>query len=414
MSDLELTDHESDRLRELLHRRADRIQVTTPQFDVVSPTHDALRRGNGRWFAAAAAAVVVLAAVGGAWWLSSDGTDRIDSVPAEPTVTVAPQVLEEAGIWRLPEGLDGYQVVGAQDGGSNDVSAATTPGVLAVDDPEDPQRWLMAQAYDELGEVPATARQVQLSDQVTASLIPTDGSTWFQITPTGEPGSDLVVSGSALGVGDAELIQLLTDHLGSVDALTKASSSTTPMEAMLADAGFDGANELVWQGDEDTGPGGGNRAIELTLLSDDGSEIVVVLNGSNIPQWAQLARLLMSAELFSLPMAEQQPFAMSIRVRPDLGRGVLESSTGAAGREPATSLGVMTDDGVMINVFQGRLVVDPQPIGSLTEEQQLRIINSLRAMSEDEFLARLSELGAEFIGPDDPMTTTTVIGTPGG
>ena len=138
MSDLELTDHESDRLRELLHRRADRIQVTTPQFDVVSPTHDALRRGNGRWFAAAAAAVVVLAAVGGAWWLSSDGTDRIDSVPAEPTVTVAPQVLEEAGIWRLAAvALPGAAVLAGRSVACTLVFSV--PLVPAPDTPGDPE-----------------------------------------------------------------------------------------------------------------------------------------------------------------------------------------------------------------------------------------------------------------------------------
>lgn len=414
MSDLELTEHESDRLRELLHRRADHIQVSTPQFDVVSPTHEAPRRGNGRWFAAAAV-VLVLAAVGGAWWLSSDGTDRIDSVPAEPTVTVAPQVLEEAGIWRLPEGLDGYQVVGAQDGGSNDASSATTPGVLAVDDPEDPQRWLMVQAYDEFGEGGVGARQVRLSDEVSASLIPTDGSTWFRLEPDSSPMTDALVSGSALGIDEAELIQLLTDHLGSVEALTRASTSTAPMEAMLADAGFDGANELVWQGDEDTGPGGGNQSIQLTLLQDAGTEIVVVLNDNDSPSWAQHASLRMSAELFSLPSEYREPFDMSIRARPDLGRRVLESSTGVAGREPATTLGVLTDEGVTINVFPAGRVAAAQQVAALTEEQQLRIINSLRAMSEGEFLTQLSELGVEFIGPTSPGgTVTTMQGGPGG
>ena len=321
-------------------------------------------------------------------------------------------MLEQAGIWRLPEGLDGYQVVGAADGGSNDVSSATTPGVLAVDLPEDLQRWLMVQAYDEFGEVPETARQVQLSNEVTASLIPTDGSTWFQITPTGEPGSDRVATGSALGIDDEELVQLLTDHLGSIDALTQAGSSTAPMEAMLTDAGFDGSNTLVWQGDEDPGPGGGNQAIELTLLRDDGTEVVVMLNDSVTPAWAQLVRLRMSAELFSMPMADQQPLAMSIRTRSDLGRGVLENSMGPVGQDPATSLAVLTDDGVVINVYPAGMAATPQPIGSLSDDEQLRIINSLRAMSEDEFRSRLAELGGEFIGAESGVTTT-VIGSPG-
>ena len=35
-------------------------------------------------------------------------------------------------------------------------------------------------------------------------------------------------------------------------------------------------------------------------------------------------------------------------------------------------------------------------------------------MSEDEFRARLAELGVEFAGADSMPTTTTVVGTPGG
>ncbi|MFN7150627.1 MAG: hypothetical protein ACK4V6_14275 [Microthrixaceae bacterium] len=414
MSDLELTEHESDRLRELLHRRADRIQVTTPQFDVVSPSDETPRRTNGRWFAAAAV-VLVLAAVGGAWWLSSDdGADRIDSVPAEPTVTVAPQVLEQDGIWRLPEGLDGYQVVGAQDGGSFDSSMDGTPGMLAVDDLADPQRWLMAQGYDELGELPESTREVQLSDQVTASLIPIDGSTWFRLAPTTAPTTGAVVSGSALGFDEAELIGLLTEHLGTFATLTDANSSSAPFAPLLADAGLgpeSGRGEaLEWEGNGDGGPGSSNQQLQVTLASDDGTEVLVVMNQDKSPPWAVAVRLRLTAELLSFQSLGTPQGSLSVRPRLDLGRNVLENiATTPTGT--ASSIVAITDDSTWISATPSYMAAADEPPAPLSEDEQLRIINSLRAMSEDEFLNELSELGAEFIGAE-PMTTTTMQGGP--
>jgi hypothetical protein len=414
MSDTELTEPEADRLRQLLHRAADSLDVTVPDHVELQPTRT--RPGPGRWLAAAA--VLVVAAVGAAWWLSGDGEDRIDTGPAEPPVTVAPRVLEESGIWRLPEDLDGYRVVGAQDAGLASVSSADQPGVLAIDDPEDPQRWLMVQAYDELGELPPETRVVPLTDQVEVALTPATRSTWFRVTPAGVgagSSGELVVSGSARGLDEAELLALLTERFATVDALSAAGDSTASMEAMLDDAGF-GEDRLVWQGGVDEpGPGRRDRSMELTLVDDSGREVLVVTAAGTGPTWAQLVQLQIIVDLMSLPNpSDPGSLQQSIRSRPDLGRGVLESSYQMTGMDTLRTLAVLTDDGVFISAGP---TIRTDPLSSLeplSEELQLRIINSLRAMPEDEFRARLAELGAEFVEPDSMGSTTTMVGTPGG
>jgi hypothetical protein len=424
MSDTELTDTEAARLRQLLHRAADSLEVTTPdQLDHPELQPGRRPSGPGRWLAAAA--VLVIAALGAAWWMSGDDADRIDTGPAEPTVTVAPQVLEQTGVWRLPEGLAGYRVVGAQDSGFATSSSVDNPGVMAVEETDDPRRWLLVEAYDELGDPPPDARIVDLSDEVTASLIPTEGSTWFRITPAGEGSSELVVSGSALGIDEVALTELLAEHFGTVEALSAAAGSTASMEAMLDDAGF-GDDRLVWQGGDDPGPGADGRSIELTLLDDEGAEVVVDLTSSDAPTWAQIARLRMAAEIMSIAGAQFPAAASSsISTRPDLGRNVFESSYAAESVEPFRTLAIVTDDGVLIGVsatMSTATGATPAPVSApaLTEEQQLRIINSLRAMSEDEFRARLTEVGAEFVEPEtaEMFVTTTPDGTvtplPGG
>lgn len=419
MSDTELTDIEAARLRQLLHRAADGLPIQTPDVDSVDLQPAADRTGRGRWlFAAAAVLVVVIAAAGAVVLLPGEDTDRIDTGPAQPPVTVAPEVLEQTGVWRLPDDLDGYRVVGAQDAGLSSVSAADQPGVLAVDDPDEPQRWLMLQAYDELGELPPETRVLPLSDQVEVALMPATRSTWFRVSPagvgTGSSG-EAVVSGSALGIDEAELLALLTERFSTVDALAAAGGSTTSMEALLDDAGF-GEDRLVWQGGEDDpGPGGRDRSMELTLVDRTDAEVVVNMAAGTSPTWAQLVRLRMVTELASLPSPSGlSAVQRSIRTRPDLGRGVLESSFEIPGTDAVRSLVVLTDDGVFIGASPSVRTDDLSALEPLSEEEQLRIINSLRAMSEDEFRARLAELGAEFVGAESVGVTTTVVSGPGG
>lgn len=404
MSDTELTEltgPEADRLRALLHRAADSLDVTTPDHLEIEPR----RRPNpGRWLAAAA--VLVIAAVGAAWWLSGDDGQRIDTGPAEPSVTVAPRVNQESGIWRLPEDLDGYRVVAAQYGGGVTTSFFYDPGVFAVDDPEDPQRWLLIQAYDELGEPPRDRETVQLSDEVTAELIPTSGSTWFRLVPNGEPLSELIVSGSALGFDEAELTGLLAEHLGTQEALRAAADGTEPMVALLDDSGL-GGERLAWKGGDDPGIGSLSGSIQLTLVDDAGAEAFLAMDGGDAPPWILIPSFQMAAELSSIDLSVASPsLTQSITRRKDLGRNVLESTT-ADGLDPIRSLEVVTDDGITLSV---RGTPDTR---RFTEDEQLRIINSLRAMPEDEFRARLTELGAEFIGADSTGVTNNVIETPG-
>jgi hypothetical protein len=415
MSDTELTEltgPEAERLRALLHRAADSLDVTTPDHLEIEP---ARRRPNpGRWLGAAAA-VLVIAAIGAAWWLSGDDGQRIDTGPAEPSVTVAPRVLEEAGVWRLPEGLDGYRIVGARADDASSVYHADRPGVVEVDDPDEPTRWLSVSAYDELGSVPPDSAEVPLSDEVTAELVPTGGSTWFRLMPNGEPLSELIVSGSALGFDEAELTGLLTEHLGTREALQAAADGTEPMVALLDDAGL-GGERLVWEGGDDPGPGSRSRSSELTLVDDDGAEVLVTMVGGDAAPWFYILRFQMIAELTSITLPERSAtFTRSVTRRSDLGRNVLESTITADGLDTIRSLAAVTDDGVTLGVTPSYPEAGaPDTLPSLTEEQQLRIINSLRATSEDEFRARLAELGVEFIGADSAGVTTTIEGAPGG
>lgn len=419
MSDTELTDTEAARLRQLLHRAADSLEISTPDLDPVDLHPVSSRRGRGRWLVAAAAAVLVVIASAGALWLrSGDDAEHIDTGPAEPPVTVAPQVLEQTGVWRLPEGLDGYRVVGAQDAGLTSVSSADRPGVLAVDDPDDPRRWLMLQAYDELGELPPDTRVMPLSSQVEVALTPGPTSTWFRLTPTGVgtgSSGEQVVTGSSLGIDEAELLALLTEHVGTVDALSTAGGSTAAMEALLDDAGFD-EERLVWLGGEDDpGPGGRDRSVEVTVADGAGREVLINMAAGTRPTWAQLVHLRIVVELVSLPRPSgPSSVQQSIRTRADLGDGVLESTYEMPGTDAVRTLAVLTDDGVFISASPTVRTDDLSALEPLPEELQLRIINSLRAMSEDEFRARLAELGAEFVDADSEATTTTVVSEPGG
>jgi hypothetical protein len=223
------------------------------------------------------------------------------------------------------------------------------------------------------------------------------------------------MTGSALGIDEAELLALLTEHVGTVDALSTAGGSTTSMEAALDEAGF-GEERLVWMGGEaDPGPGGRNRSVELTLVDATGREVLVNLAAGTRPAWAQVVRLRMVVELVSLPRSSgPSSVQQSIRTRADLGDGVLESTYEIPGTDALRTLAVLTDDGVFISASPTVRTDDLSALQPLPEELQLRIINSLRAMSEDEFRARLAELGAEFIGAESVGVTTTVVGEPGG
>jgi len=420
MSDTDPTGPEEERLRGLLHRAAASLEVTAPEQLTIEPAPTPARvrgrgRTSGRWLVAAA--MLAVAAVGGAWWLSAGDEDRLDTGPAEPPVTVAPEVLEQAGIGRLPEGLDGYRVVAAMDGGSYDTSSSDHPGVLAVDDPDDPQRWLMVEAYDQWGVDPPGSRPIPISEEVTAVLIPAGQSIWFQMTPTTGP-DDNVVSGAVRGMEEEQLLDLLTRHFGDALTLAEAGTSTGAMEAMLRDSSLDGENALVRQGREAGDPGGGSRNIEVTLIGDDETEVTVTVAPGGLPAWAVVMQLELTAELFSMELQSSPGASMTVNRRPDLGTNVIESGVEGVEMGPGRGIAVVTDDGVMITASSagwaqqaaaGTVGATPPTITPLGEDDQLRIINSLRAMSEIEFRAQLAELGIGFIEPSSPDDTVTTV-----
>jgi hypothetical protein len=409
MNGTELSEAEQDRLRDLLHRAADGLHVTTPP----APSHwSHPSRRRTAWFAAAA--LLVVAALGATWWLARPPRDHVVAGPLE-LQRIDPTVLEETGIWRLPENLPGYRVIGAQDGGSFDGSAADTPGVLAVDEPQDPTRWLLARASAELPEQPANARRVPLSDDVTATLVRTDESIWFQAEPAEGSSIGAVVSGSAKGIDEASLVDLLSEHVGSLESLTTAGTSTGPMTAMADEMGLD-EHRMVWQEGEG-GPGTANEQVQVSLKGNGDTEVTLILNRTSTPAWALPAWLTLSAELLSIRSEGTAEIGLSVRTRSDLGRNVVETTASSDGatQDPEAFLTVITDDGVTISALRSYLLDEPSDAAPLLEQQQLRIINSLRAMPQEDFLARLSEMGAEYVGPDSMVTTTTTFGPgPGG
>jgi hypothetical protein len=125
---------------------------------------------------------------------------------------------------------------------------------------------------------------------------------------------------------------------------------------------------------------------------------VQIAGTDGAPAWAQLLRFELSGDL-SLIAAQDQglagPPTYSMRRRPDLGRNVIETLVARSGTRSPPLLSVFTDDGVLITANLALVAVDIVT-EALSEAEQLRIINSLVAMSEDEFAERLSAAGVEF------------------
>lgn len=409
MNDLELTERESDRLRELLHRRADHIQVTTPEFDVVTPTQEAHRRGNGRWFAAAAAAVVVLAAVGGAWWLSSDGTDRIDTVPAEPAVTVAPQVLEQSGIWRLPDPTSDLEVLGAQEGGSRPAA------LLAVDDPDDPSRWIMIGDYGVQGEA-SGARTVDAADGMVIVLSSNDRSETPRFGMRDGDSSEYV-SGLYQGVDDEEIVEMLRRTFPDRATLIEQEFRSVALAALAPPDGL----VPTWDPEVVIRTSDANSAdsIELSLRADldvgDDAEVVVSMTQLGLPPAVTALLLRLQSEQMQLRLPETGALVSQELVeRPELGDRVYELRYVADDEvaAPGARLVVLTDDGVMIGVTQAVESTEVATARPASASSQLGIINRLRSTDRSDFVARLEAQGVEFFAAGSVRTdgdpTTTV------
>lgn len=407
LAELDLTAAQADDLTALLRGAAARVEVPAP----AAPVRYSSRRPPTRWLAAAA--LVVVAAIGAGWWFTADDGERVQSGPADPStppVTVAPHVLEQTGVWRLPEGLDGYELVAAQSTGFSSGWEGSAPGRLAVDDPADPQRWMLVEAYNQFGVPPATARAVELSDEVNGFTVSwgTSGPIWFQLEPTSV---DAVVSGAVSGIGQAELERVLAEVFAAPGNLSRGEGFDASIDQLTERFALTDGTRFDWDGSSNTthGGAGARPSIELTLMGDPGvpnpgdgpggPEVAVQIAGTDgAPAWAQLLRFELSGDL-SLIAAQDQglagPPTYSMRRRPDLGRNVIETLVARSGTRSPPLLSVFTDDGVLITANLALVAVDIVT-EALSEAEQLRIINSLVAMSEDEFAERLSAAGVEF------------------
>ncbi len=414
MNDPEPT-RDTDELRAAMRRAAAGVEVPpTPSMPSL-PTRPSTTR---RFAPLLVAAAVVLIAGLGAWAiLGDDGSRRVESGPARPDdtdgphVTIDPTVLEQTGVWRLPEGLDDVTLVAAQSTGFSTGFEGSAPGRLAVDDPDDPQRWMMVQAYNEFGVAPRASRPFTVSDEVEGFTVSSGmGSMiWFQIEPTSV---DAVVSGTVSGIDEQQLTDALTEIFAAPGNSMPGEGFDSSIEQLTEQLGLTDSEIYDWDGDANTTHGGeGSRpSIELTLMDDasvpnpgdglGGPEVTVSIAGTDgAPTWAQMLRyeLMGDASLVAGADAGLTDIpTYSMHRRPDLGPQVIETRAALSGVRTPPILTVFTDDGVMLSA---NLATTATTIGSegLTEAEQLRIINSLVAMDEQAFLDRLDADGIEFI-----------------
>lgn len=405
MSDTELTEREAARLRELLGRAADRIEVVTPGFDTVVP-YPSQRRDRPRgWLAAAA--VVVVAAVGVVWWWAAADGERIDAGPVDAPTAVAPEVLEETGMWRLPEGLDGYRVTSAM------VVSGVQRVLIAVDDVDEPTSWLTLSDFGVSMPLDDATRVVELGDGRELVLRPVEGADGVTRFGLRHQDSSAYLTGTYHGIDDEDLIAALSDTLPDAATLT----SPDLRRAALVDAELPAGLIATWGPDASL-----EQPVEASvvgLVDDDGTSVSVMLEASELSPGVAALRLRLSAlDLSSIRTGGTPPRStLEYEPRDDLGPGVLQQRSSWDGH-PAGGDGtivVIAADGTVIMANRAAETDDPLATEPLEEGAQLRIINSLRASSPEQFRVTLDRLGAEFMDPDTttppPGVVTTLHGT---
>ena len=417
LTELDLTAAQAGDLTALLRGAAARVEVPAP----AAPVRHSSRRQPTRWLAAAA--LVLVAAIGTGWWFSTGDGERVQSGPANPStpsVTVAPHVLEQTGVWRLPEGLDDTRVVDANR------TSAVGDLLFAFDDPDDPTRWIALGPYELRPSLPhEDVVRHPVTDGVALVDWSADGAEWT--------GYEVLVD-NGMGTGDSPALTVIAQGLGR-DQVLDLVRSTFPNRAALIEpdrliaalAAIDLPDDLHASWDEADlvatfgEPGSESSTftdLQVTLLDDAGGEIVVSLSDAT----ASATAVQLSMEVTSAIMSTNRGDAVVYRShpRPDLGDGVLEYTFGAAGDGPTERDGtilIVTRDGVMISATRAVLVSADDPEASpdawpLTEAEQLRIINSLQSMNESEFRTELGRLGASHSDGtviEDPVGPATTL-----
>lgn len=429
MNDTELSEAEQDRMRTLLRRAADGLHVTTPPV----PTYRSRpsRRRTG-WLAAAS--LLVIAALGATWWATRPERQYqyLDAGPLE--IRIDPTVVEQTGMWRLPtedSGVDALEVYESQ----------TNLGFqLAVDDVESPERWLaIVPSGFPVTEHPDAEPPVTIGDATSAILLHSDDPddpTWLELT---EPGSSGELTMAYQGLGDEQVLAAATELVGrigsltDVDAVNRALASFVPPDGLVPTWDPErGAVEL----DPSSAPTSLVGLMTRSAVAGD-TDVSINLRATGLPPAVAQVELLLQAEAAQLLAQTGGPPSPGVLVdRPDLGEGVWALSYPES---PHDTLMVITEDGVSISAVATVAAVEAGPedgtdsleVAPLTVEQQIHFINSLRAMTEEEFLLELDRRGVDHYGigdeipltsrlhggtgePDEPGSTTTMQAGPGG
>ncbi|HVK75826.1 MAG TPA: hypothetical protein VM734_20990 [Kofleriaceae bacterium] len=393
MPDLLQTDPdptEEARLRALLHRAVDDLDV--PPFEdhasipVTAPAHRSRRAPL-----LAAAAVLVVAFGGLAWWASGSG-ERIDTSPAEQ---VDPFVIEEQGIWRLPNGDSGFEVTEAME------STTRFPQQIAVDDVDVPTKLLaIIPGSFVLADQPDAEPAAPFTEHTTMTLLrgesPAEVS-WLEIAGEGNTG---YLTFGYVGLNDDEAQAVARSLVEEIDDEVGALTDTARVDAALRSFQPPAGMAPTWN-PEDAGIGTGaydeSGPVTSIGLRLDGhgsrDDTTVSIRQTFLPQAVAVKwHRIQTTSSVTAPTTNTNGTPRRVNIRTNLGRGVLVVNV-----DGVDTVTVITDDGTEITAGNNS---ESEP---LTIQQQLDIINSLRSVDEREFRARLDAAGVPIRDPQDEL-----------
>ncbi len=410
MNDVELTDREAERLRDLLQRSAAEVPAELPAWSPsLSPTRrsrdDAIvpleRRRRRRWWIPAIGVAAVAALVVAGVRVASDDDSEVVATPDEGAIE-----LPGDGIWRLPPDDGRFTVVDLTRTGAEQWSW------IAVDDPADPRRWMtvLAPGLPMLAPVfPVLAEEQMPDGSVARRYGPPEGSasgtTWVVLTgpAVSAPGRvdtpryQVTVAYGGLSDPDAMVVvrRLAADIAASPDpspmapilALAPPPGLTTvpPPGGPSSASSSAGIGYSVRIGDHDdpTSP-----VVNVAAVQYEGPPIVTALN------WKVSAE----TQLFF-----DRSGISRVTDRPELGPGAF-----SVGGSDVAGIYLVDDDGVALAVVSQDVMGNSPRPRAATMDELVELARSLRAMSEDEFRRELERRGVEGVDGDVGPTTTTI------
>ena len=407
MNDVELTDREEDRLRDLLQRVGAEVPVELPiRSPFLSPTGPSLddavvppepRRRRRWWIPAIGVAAVAALVVAGAR-VASDDDSEVVATPDEGAIE-----LPGDGIWRLPPDDGRFTVVHV---GRIDMASGFR---IAVDDVVEPSRWfaVMAAGFPGLAasstvastELPGggTARRIALGVPGATRLT---GSTWWEIDG---PQDEWAVTLATHGLDDEQVFSWareLSTKIGFVEGSDTRGRLAVATYELPPPQGLGPLYPPVdrTDGSSITLKGSTFSATAGAAPTDPVLDVLISDLGQRSPVTVLERRLLMESQLF-MPQGSRVQRLVDLN---QLGPGAF-----AAEGPGQIALFLFDDDGTVVIVTDG---ADPsEPNRRLASMDELvELARSLRAMSEDEFRRELERRGVEGVDGDVGPTTTTI------